>query len=392
MVINQETRDRIQEEYESWEEAQYNGKTLDERRALGQFFTAPQFTVRMLEKFSDLEGYVIDPTCGAGGLLAAAIIAGADPKKCHGVELDEELVETSRKRLAALGVPEENILRMDALQLKDLRKFKRVIMNPPYGSLHLPILANTIECLGEDWEVVSLQPYTWIEGALMEHTSRDFKKYGELIQRHISSLDRITALEGAAGFDAQFFTNIGVYNIRFRGGEYDLKKYAKEMQKAFPSAYNCLLNCYKGNMKTIGDVAVKEPKGEFVKLSRVHGSPNRKDFYDLISPKRKFTRNVISPSPSVRYLNFDTDEEAENFRKSVVNNTFFKFLSYLYKFDQNLRFGRYPWVGDAVNPRTKELGYKGEWTDDDLFDFFNVGEDERNKIKEIMKEYLWELV
>ena len=69
----------------------------------------------MLEKFDDLSGTILDPTCGAGGLLAAAIIAGADPIKCYGIELDPEIAKLCRDRLSKLGVPRANIKIGDAL-------------------------------------------------------------------------------------------------------------------------------------------------------------------------------------------------------------------------------------------------------------------------------------
>ena len=70
----------------------------------------------MIEKFSDLKGNILDPTVGCGGLLAACIIAGANPRKCYGIELDEQIILLCRDRLAKLGVPRNNIKLGDALK------------------------------------------------------------------------------------------------------------------------------------------------------------------------------------------------------------------------------------------------------------------------------------
>ena len=118
MKLSEETKNKIQAEYEAWKEIQYVGKDKKERQKLGQFFTPPQLTIRMLEKFESLEGNVLDPCLGAGGLIAAAVIAGADPSKCYGIELDPSVLELAKRRLAKLGVPEQNLRQGDALDPK----------------------------------------------------------------------------------------------------------------------------------------------------------------------------------------------------------------------------------------------------------------------------------
>lgn len=70
----------------------------------------------MLEKFDSLEGNILDPTSGCGGLLAACVIAGADPCRVFGIELDADIVKISQERLSRLGVPTTNIRVGDALK------------------------------------------------------------------------------------------------------------------------------------------------------------------------------------------------------------------------------------------------------------------------------------
>lgn len=119
MKLSEETKNRIQAEYDSWKEIQYVGKDKKERQKIGQFFTPPQLTIKMLEKFESLEDKdILDPCLGAGNLIAAAIIAGADPSKCYGIELDPDVLELAKRRLAKLGVPEQNLKQGDALDPK----------------------------------------------------------------------------------------------------------------------------------------------------------------------------------------------------------------------------------------------------------------------------------
>ena len=126
MKLNIETKEKIQAEYDAWQAQQYVGKDKKERQKLGQFFTPPALTVKMLEKFESLEDKdILDPTVGSGGLLAAAIIAGADPKRCYGIELDPEVLEIAKRRLGKLGVPSSNLILGNALDPDSYEKLVR---------------------------------------------------------------------------------------------------------------------------------------------------------------------------------------------------------------------------------------------------------------------------
>lgn len=109
MTLSKEVKTQIISEFNSWIEHQYAGKSLKERQEFGQFFTPPELTIQMIEKFDNLNGTILDPTCGCGGLLAACILAGADPTKVYGIELDPDILKICRERLGKLGVPEHNI-------------------------------------------------------------------------------------------------------------------------------------------------------------------------------------------------------------------------------------------------------------------------------------------
>lgn len=115
MIISDQIKQKIQQEYDQWVNIQYGTKTKEERQKLGQFFTPPELSIQMLEKYNDLNGNILDPTAGCGGLLAAAVIAGANPRECFGIEFDPETVALCRERLAKLGVPRMNIHVGDAL-------------------------------------------------------------------------------------------------------------------------------------------------------------------------------------------------------------------------------------------------------------------------------------
>lgn len=118
MMLSDDIKAKIQAEYNSWKDKLWVGKIKEERQRLGQFATPPPLTIKMLEKFESLDGTVLDPCLGAGNLIAAAVIAGADPSRCYGIELDPVVLEVAKRRLARLGVPPQNLRQGDALDPK----------------------------------------------------------------------------------------------------------------------------------------------------------------------------------------------------------------------------------------------------------------------------------
>lgn len=117
MIISEEIKQKIKDEYNSFKDIQYAGKTLEERKELDAFFTPPELTIKMIEKFESIENKtILDPTCGTGNLLAACIIAGANPEMIYGNEFDPSFVKLCQERLSKLGVPSYHIHQGDALK------------------------------------------------------------------------------------------------------------------------------------------------------------------------------------------------------------------------------------------------------------------------------------
>lgn len=113
MKLSEEVKQKILETLPKY--TKYAATDKKSRQTRGQFFTPPELVVKMIEKFSNLDGEVFDPCAGSGNLIIGAIIAGADPKKCYANEIDPGQYEILKNNLMEFGVPEENILKFDAL-------------------------------------------------------------------------------------------------------------------------------------------------------------------------------------------------------------------------------------------------------------------------------------
>ena len=104
MKLSEEIKLEIKKEFEEFKHKMYDGKTLEERKKLDQFFTPPQVSIPLLENLETVKDIdILDPTSGSGNLLAAALIAGADPQRVFGNEYDATMVKACRERLKAIN-------------------------------------------------------------------------------------------------------------------------------------------------------------------------------------------------------------------------------------------------------------------------------------------------
>ena len=91
----------------------------------------------------------------------------------------------------------------------------KVIMNPPYGSLHLKVLR---EVLKHSDDIVCLSPIRWLEDPLAEYKKNsDYAEFADIKER-ISSVDVVTAKNAWELFNAGFGTNLGIYKVDKNGG------------------------------------------------------------------------------------------------------------------------------------------------------------------------------
>ena len=143
MKLSEEIKLEIKKEFEDFKHKMYDGKTLEERKKLDQFFTPPQVSIPLLENLETVKDIdILDPTSGSGNLLAAALIAGADSQRVFGNEYDATMVKLCKERLNKvcdiLGKPyiqDWQIHQGNALQARCLIEFSKEYdnnYNPEY--------------------------------------------------------------------------------------------------------------------------------------------------------------------------------------------------------------------------------------------------------------------
>lgn len=113
MILSEKIKEEIRATLPKF--TNYHTSDKKDRQKKGQFFTPPELVIKMIEKFSNLDGKVLDPCAGSGNLIIGCILAGADPKKCYANELDPEQYAILKSNLMQFGVPEKNICNYDAL-------------------------------------------------------------------------------------------------------------------------------------------------------------------------------------------------------------------------------------------------------------------------------------
>lgn len=119
MILSEETKQKIKDDYNNWFDQQYGKLSKSERDALGAVYTPAEVTIKMIESFDSIENKtILDPCCGSGNLLVGCILAGANPDLIYGNEYNKDMVDLCRKRVSKFGVPEWHIHQGDATDPK----------------------------------------------------------------------------------------------------------------------------------------------------------------------------------------------------------------------------------------------------------------------------------
>lgn len=252
-------------------------------------------------------------------------------------------------------------------------KFDLIVGNPPYDrSLHLKILEHLLQSANE---IVWISPVRWLQDPLAKYKKNsDMLKYRDTILTKLREVEVVSATDAIAMFDsARFTVNLAIYHLT------ESNKDTFDLSSMYKSAWiieRVVDRVVNGEVDSIADHYLDRDELDmsipFMRFSDIHGH-DQNDWYILLSPDHNlaFDKNA----KPVGGLNFDTQEEAENFF-SYMQTDFIKFLGITIKRSGTFTLRFIPYMPTYTHP----------WTDEDLFNFFNITEEEQKIIHDIVEK------
>ena len=238
-------------------------------------------------------------------------------------------------------------------------KFDHIIMNPPYSrNLHLKILNEAIK---HSDDIVNISPIRWLQDPLAEYKQNsDFNKFKE-IRAHINTIDIINSDTANRLFNI-CWCDLGIYHIT-----------NIETNKSFFNHPSFVYKILSKRDKSIMNIATRE--GYTGNYEGIFGVIN--SHYGDMSC---FVKNDYKLFCTARYTNvnkvifFNSDNERLNMFKYLTSKIM---LAYAKAIRINQRV---PWQFVPVLPT-----YEHEWTDKDLYKYFELTSDEIKFIESTFK-------
>lgn len=212
-----------------------------------------------------------------------------------------------------------------------------------------------------------------------------YKRFAELRER-VAEIEVITRTEADKSFGITIHGPLGIYTFAAGAAAFDWESFRATYGRFDKDFYSRVIaKCRSRQHPNINDVLLPQEQATAYHciIPSIHGNLGTPHQFEIFSLKKEVVRGK-GRGTRCNVINFETDEEAENFRLSCYT-PFYYYLSWCYKTSIILYHINYPWLGESVNPRTKIVGYKGEWTDDDLWEYFGFTEEEREKARATMR-------
>ena len=241
--------------------------------------------------------------------------------------------------------------------------FDHIIMNPPYnGSLHLKILS---EAMKHSDDIVNLSPIRWLQDPLAEYKKNsDWKKF-EDVRSHISSLDMFTKKETDAAFGIAC-EPVGIYTLNSKTPMEFNHDFGKRIIKRTEKFYSDYMN----NKNT-----------EFwCPVARFHWTIGGTEYFEpftlALSENGTYAKSGWTKGLHDTYemFYFDTEDELKNFKAFLQLKSYKWILGHLLV-GKRLPIDLIPFMPTYTHP----------WTDEMLYNYFDLTKDEINEIEQEIK-------
>lgn len=284
----------------------------------------------------------------------------------------------------------------------DIMKFSSFIMNPPYGSLHLPILQKMVEYIVKNGGTgVSLQPVRWLQDPLWKYKNNsDANKYKKDFENNISNIEVIPVKQAVKYFtgSADITMDLGIYTL-IKNDKFEYDSLSKQIYNVpdFSSTYkNINWGKYDGTQKhyvPIKSIFSGRGEGNSIGMPELNRMLLYKTHYGYfkdgvsyeglcrngLSLEEAFKENKRATQGNIynwEIAIFKTGTEAKNFF-DYLHLDAFKFFVMVTSTDQNPQTNYLPFVND----------YTKAWTNKSFFDYFHISKKDQDFIENTMKKY-----
>jgi len=358
------------------------------------------------ELFKDSNSKFLDPVMGSGMFLLIIknklLEFGHDEKHIvenmlYGSDIYNENVEFVEKILG-LNKFKCNLMQKDSLkeELFPGVKFDCVVGNPPYKrGMHLEIMHKGLEILSDTGKMVMIQPATWLQNQI---AGAKIQKYRTLFGPFLKSIKLINGDEAFPSTELGMLISITTLDKTHKGNIevndsttnslYEVSS-INDIHKFGEEGNSISLKILSQMKKSLKDyLNVKDSNSQcYLTLPTIWGSMGDGTYDDNffsffgVGGENGDKNNIRTslPETSTRFFSFETLEEAENF-KSYLKTYFARFCLSIAKFDRS--------INPITLTTTPYLDFKTNWTDELLFEKFNITKQEQEFIfKHIPKYY-----
>ena len=265
-------------------------------------------------------------------------------------------------------------------------KFDHIVMNPPYHrNLHLKILN---EAINHSDDIVNLSPIRWLQDPLAEYKrNSDFKRFKEIRER-IESIEIIKVTDAETLFGISLPFNLGVYHITKDGGwinTFNKPLLSKMVEKVISTdnvnnhvvvddldGISLLLSMFtggcSGRLENENTFMIVKERSYFT--NKINEFTNE----TYLEQRTRIAWGNVKPKAINTNIKFTTREERNNFYDSWNTKTL-RWMFNTMKVDVNVHSNLLPWLCDYTHP----------WTDEDLYQYFELTEDEIKIIEDEIK-------